>query len=102
VVKDALKRFAVDGATGQELANDKTYLTGSFPLSFASNVGIAAQLATFQREGLTPDYVTKRNALIEAVTATDIRRVAKRLFDPARLTIVIAGTPAPAPQGTRK
>jgi zinc protease len=96
VVKDVLKNFAANGATDQELADAKTYLTGSFPLSFASNSGIASQLGIFQREGLTPDYIAKRNDLIQAVTAEDIRRVAKRLFDPARLTIVIAGTPVSA------
>ena len=31
--------------------------------------------------------------LIQAVTLDDVKRVAKRLFDPARLTVVVAGTP---------
>jgi zinc protease len=87
-----LRKFAADGPTDQELADAKTYLTGSFPLAFSSNVGIASQLATFQRAGLPVDYLTKRNALIDAVTIDDVRRVAKRLFDPARLTVVVAGT----------
>ena len=29
---------------------------------------------------------------IEAVTIDDVKRVSKRLFNPARLTIVVAGT----------
>jgi len=36
--------------------------------------------------------VARRNALINAVTLDDVRRVAKRVFDPKRLTIVVAGT----------
>jgi zinc protease len=94
VMRAVLKKFAAEGATEQELADAKTYLTGSFPLAFASNAGLASQMGTFQRLGLGPDYVAKRNGLIESVTLQDIRRVAKRLFDPARLTVVIAGTPA--------
>jgi zinc protease len=93
-VRDVLSKFSATGATAQELADAKTYLTGSFSLAFASNAGVAAQLGTFQRLGLGPDYVVKRNDLIEAVTLDDIRHVAKRLFTPERLTVVIAGTPA--------
>ncbi len=94
LIRDVFRRFAKDGATDQELADAKTYLTGSFPLAFASNADTVAQLASFQQQDLPPDYVVKRNSLIEAVTSDDVRRVAKRLFDPAKLTIVVAGTPA--------
>jgi zinc protease len=94
VVKDTLANFAKNGPTQQELDDAKTYLTGSFPLAFASNSGTAAQLGTFQRQNLDMGYVARRNALIQAVTLTDVKRVARRLFDPARLTVVIGGSPA--------
>ncbi len=94
VVKDTLAEFAKNGPTQQELDDAKTYLTGSFPLAFASNRGTAAQLGTFQRQNLDIGYVARRNSLIEAVTLADVKRVAKRLFNPARLTVVIGGTPA--------
>ena len=41
VVQDTLADFAANGPTQQELDDAKTYLTGSFPLAFASNAGIA-------------------------------------------------------------
>ena len=50
------------------MADAKTYLTGSYPLGLDSNVKIARTLNAYQRQGLTPDYVEKRNALIQAVT----------------------------------
>jgi zinc protease len=93
VVKDTLADFAATGPTQSELDDAKTFLTGSFPLAFASNAGIAAQLGTFQRQGLDSGYVARRNALIQAVSLDDVKRVSKRLFDPARLTVVVAGTP---------
>lgn len=96
LIRDVLRKFSMSGATEQELADAKTYLTGSFPLAFASNASIASQLGSFQRQGLGPDYIAKRNGLINVVTPDDIRRVAKRLFDPANLIVVIAGTPAEA------
>jgi len=94
VVKDTLANFAKNGPTQQELDDAKTYLTGSFPLAFASNSGTAAQLGTFLRQNLDIGYVTRRNSLIQAVTLADVKRVARRLFDPARLTVVIGGSPA--------
>jgi zinc protease len=94
VVKDTLADFAANGPTQQELDDAKTYLTGSFPLAFASNSGTAAQLGTFQRQNLDVGYVARRNSLIQAVTLADVKRVAKRVFDPARLTVVIGGSPA--------
>ncbi len=91
VVRKVIGDFAAKGPSAAQLADAKTYLTGSFPLSFDSNIGIAAQLNAFQRNGLSADYVAKRNALIEAVTLEDVKRVAKKLFDPSKLTIVVAG-----------
>jgi zinc protease len=92
VVRATMTDFVNNGATDKELADAKTYITGSFPLAFASNVGIANQLNSFQRSVLAIDYVQKRNALINAVTLDDVKRVAKRLFNPAKLTIVIGGS----------
>jgi zinc protease len=92
VVRSTMKDFAENGATDKELADAKTYITGSFPLSLSSNVGIANQLGSFQRVGLPIDYIAKRNALINAVTLDDVQRVAKRLFSPEKLTIVIGGS----------
>ncbi len=91
-VKDTMAKFAAEGPTQQELDDAKTYLTGSYPLAFSSNAGIAGQLSAFQRAGMPVDYVTKRNSLINAVTLDDVKRVAKQYFDPKRLTVVVAGT----------
>ena len=104
VVKDTMATFAKNGPTQQELDDAKTYLTGSFPMAFASNRGTAAQLGTFQRQNLDIGYVARRNSLIQAVTLADVRRVAQRIYDPAKLTVVIAGSPSdgrPAPQVPR-
>lgn len=97
VTRTEMARFARDGATEAELADAKTYLTGSFPLNFDSNVKIAGTLGNFQRAGLDVGYVKRRNSLVEAVTLADVNRVAARYFNPEKLTVVIAGTPAPQP-----
>ena len=96
VTRSEMGRFMKDGATTKELADAKTYLTGSFPLTLDSNAKIARTLNGFQRAGLSSDYVVKRNAMIQAVTLAQVNAMAKKYYDPQRLTVVIAGTPAAA------
>jgi zinc protease len=108
VVRQTMQDFANSGPTDKELTDAKTYLTGAFPLAFSSNVGIAGQMNAFQRAGLDIGYLAKRNALINAVTADDVKRAAKRLFNPQRMTVVVAGTmdgaaaPSPPQPGADK
>jgi zinc protease len=101
VTKSEMARFAKDGATAKELADAKTFLTGSFPLTLDSNAKIARTLGGYQRAGLGADYVDKRNAMIQAVTLPKVNEMAKKYFDPSRLVVVIAGTPA-APAAAQK
>jgi zinc protease len=96
VTKAEMRRFAEGGATAMELADAKTYLTGSFSLALDSNSKIANALNGFQRDGLGPDYVEKRNALIEAVTLQQVNAMARKYYDADKLVMVLAGTPAPA------
>jgi zinc protease len=100
VVRDTMAGFAANGPTQAELDDAKTFLTGSFPLAFASNTGLSAQLNVYQRQGLDVGYVGRRNSLVQAVSLADVRRVARRLFNPQRLTVVVAGNEAggPVPQ----
>jgi zinc protease len=92
VVRETMRKFVADGPTPDELAGAKRYLNGSFPLSFTSNADIASQLNAFQELGLPLDYLDRRAALIDAVSLADVRRAARHLFDPQKLTIVVAGS----------
>jgi zinc protease len=92
VIRATLRDFVANGPTDKELTDAKTYLTGSFPLAFSSNVDIAAQLSAFQRSGLPVSYLKKRNDLMNAVTIDDVKRAAKRLFNPDAMTVVVAGS----------
>lgn len=93
LIKQEMRRMAEGGVTAEELANAKTYITGSFALNFASSGAIASLLLSVQLDKLGRDYFDRRNALIEKVTAEDIQRVAKRLLDPDTYTIVVVGKP---------
>jgi zinc protease len=93
VVRDEWARIATEGLTDQELADTKTYLTGSYPLRFDGNGPIASILVGMQMEGMPIDYAVTRNAKIEAVTMDDIKRVAARLYQPEALQFVVVGQP---------
>lgn len=93
VVRSEWARIATDGVTPEELAATKTYLTGSYPLRFDGNGPIASILVGMQMDGMPIDYVTTRNARVEAVTMEDIRRVAARVFQPEALKFVVVGQP---------
>ncbi|EPX82524.1 putative Zn-dependent peptidase [Rubellimicrobium thermophilum DSM 16684] len=93
VTRDIWADVAAHGVTEEELRAAKTYLTGEYALRFDGNAQIARILVAMQILGLPTSYVTERNALVEAVTMEDIRRVAAELMDPDRLTFVIVGRP---------
>ncbi len=93
VVKAELARLRVDGPTEQELADAKTYLAGALALSLDSSGAIAGLLHSMQVDGLAPDHLTKRTALITAVKIDDVRRLARRLLRDDVLTTVVVGKP---------
>jgi len=93
VVKAEWKRMAEKGVSQQELNDAKTYLTGSYHLRFSSSREIAQILVSIQVDNLGVDFLDRRNSLVEAVTLDQVNKVAKRLLDPEKLIIVVAGQP---------
>ena len=96
VIRDEWKKMRDAGPTQEELDSAKQYLTGTWPLRFTSTGSIAEILLAVQRDNLGIDFLDRRNSLIEAVTLVDAKRVAKTLYDPDGLTVVIVG-PVPKP-----
>jgi zinc protease len=93
VIKEEFHRMGASDVSAQELASAKTYLNGSFPLQMDSTTAIAALLSVVQRDHLGIDYFARRPTLIDKVGAADIRRVAGKLLDPDKLTVVVVGDP---------
>lgn len=93
VIKAEWSRLAADGVSEEELENAITYLTGAYPLRFDGNAQIADIMVGMQMTGLPIDYIDTRNDKIRAVTMDDVKRVAARLLDPARLSFVVVGQP---------
>lgn len=93
IIRREFARMRDEGVTEEELADAKTFLTGSFPLRLSSNGKIANILVGIQLDELGIDYLEHRNGYIDAVTLEDVRRVAARLLTPEALRIVVVGEP---------
>ena len=93
VIRDEWRKLARDGVTAEELQAAQTYLTGAYPLRFDGNSQISRILVGMQRIGLGLDYINNRNAKINAVTLSEINRVAAQLLKPEALNFVVAGQP---------
>lgn len=93
VIRNTWRRMHDSGPTAKELADAKTYATGSFPLGLDSTSRIAAVLISIQFDHLGIDYLDRRDALIDKVTLADAKRVAKRLLSPDTLLFVVVGQP---------
>ena len=93
LIRSELRRFAADGPSPQELADAKTYITGSYALRFTTSTRIADQLLGIQEENLGIDYIKRRNSLVEAVTLEDVKRVARRVIDADGLVFTVVGKP---------
>jgi zinc protease len=96
LIREEWRRMQDSGPTDKELADAKTYLTGSFPLQMDSTGSIAGLVVQMQIDNLGIDYLDRRNALIEGVTMDHLKAVAARLLDPEKLTFVVVGKPAEA------
>ncbi|MFQ5984902.1 MAG: M16 family metallopeptidase [Alphaproteobacteria bacterium] len=93
IIRREFARMRDEGVREEELADAKTFLTGSFPLRLTSNDRIARMLVGMQLDELGIDYLERRNGYIEAVTREDVGRVAARLLSPEALRIVVVGEP---------
>lgn len=93
IIRSELKKMADNGPTAEDLQAAKDYLTGSYALRFDTNSKIASQLLGLMQEGFGPDYVENRNAMINAVTLADAKRVAARFLQPDNLVVTIVGKP---------
>jgi zinc protease len=80
-----------DGFTKQEIDESKGYLIGSLPRQLETNAAIASFLLNAETFGLGLDYDEKLPGLIGAVKKDDADAAAKRLLDPSKATIAVAG-----------
>jgi zinc protease len=85
------------GFTAKEIDESKSYMIGAIPRQLETNAAIASFLLTCDTFALGLDYDERLPGLIGAVTKDAADAAAKRLLDPARATVAVAGPWAPPP-----
>jgi len=99
IIGQEFEKILNEGPAKEELDEAKSYLAGSYALRFDTSSKVAGQLLQIQIDDLGIDYIDKRNALVEAVTLDDLKRVAARLEDAKKALVVVVGRPAGLPGG---
>ncbi len=99
VIREVVRGVAENGITDEELAKAKTYLIGAYPINnLDSSSAVARTLVELQKDGRGIDYIERRAALIEAVTAEEVKAAAARLLT-AEPAILVIGPEAQAGNG---
>lgn len=86
-----LQRIGKEPVPDDELKNAKRALVGGFALSLESPQTLIGNLATQKIYNLPPDYWDNYPKRVEAITAADVQRVAKKYYDASKLQIIAVG-----------
>lgn len=81
-------RLREEPVPGEELERAKTFLTGSFALDLRTNARQTFYRGFFELMGVGHDYLARYAAEIEAVTAADLERVARRYLTESSTAVV--------------
>ena len=86
-----LRRIRDEPVPAAELAKAKAYVTLGLPGEFETTGGAAGRFRDLLAYGLPLDYYDHYIERINAVTADDVQRVARRYIDPDHFDIVVVG-----------
>ncbi|MDT8304861.1 MAG: pitrilysin family protein [Anaerolineae bacterium] len=91
-----IARMQEELVPADELADNKTYRTGSLPVSLETNDGLASVIGDMELLDLGLDYLQRFPDLIEKITAEDVQAAAQKYWSTAQLAVAVAGPPPPA------
>ncbi len=80
--------------TASEIDLTKNKMIESFPTTFENASAIATTLANEELTGRyqkDPEYFAQYRDRVRAVTVADVQRVARRLLDPSKMTVLMVG-----------
>lgn len=93
LIRETMTGMKEKSITEKELADAKSYITGSMPLSLSSTDQIAGLALGLRIDGAPLDYLDHYAEKINAVTIEDVKRVAARVLNPESMVTVLVGAP---------
>ena len=95
-IDQELDEVLTKGFTAQEIDESKSYMIGSLPRQLETNAAIASFLLNVETFSLGLDYDERLPGLIGAVTKEAADAAARRLLNPQKATIGVAGPWTPS------
>ncbi|HEY0544142.1 MAG TPA: pitrilysin family protein [Pyrinomonadaceae bacterium] len=89
-----LDRIRTEPIPAQELQDNKAFLVGLLPIRIETQEGLTDQLVQSKMFNLPDDYLQTYREHINAVTATDVQRVAQKYLMTDKEAIIIVGDAA--------
>jgi len=80
-----------ENVKAEELADAKSYLSGSYPMRFETPNQIASQLLYVELYNLGADYISTYRDKVQAVTIEQVKSAADKYLDPDNMVIVAVG-----------
>jgi zinc protease len=96
LVTEEIGKIARDGVTPRELARSLNSRRASFLDNLASVLGKSNQLASYDYNAGTPDYVQQDLARYEKITAADVQRAAVEYLNKPKVVLTVV------PEGRRQ
>src|SRR5205823_779569 len=96
-----LRRIRDEPVPAQEVTKAKSYLTLGLPSDFETTQGTAGQFLDLLGNDMPLTSWSSYIARINAVTAADVQRVARRYIDPDHFAIVVVGDRSQIESGIR-
>ncbi len=94
-ILDEIARMQNELVDADELADNKTYRTGSLPVSLETNDGLASIIGDMELLELGLDYLQRFPGLIEAITPERIQAAAQKYWSTTQIAVAVAGPPQP-------
>lgn len=88
---EEFKKLKEQPVTDEEMRVNKDGIIEAFPSQWATKQAIASRFADEAREGWPEDWWASYREKIQAVTAADVQRMAKKLLDVDKMVIVVVG-----------
>jgi zinc protease len=96
LVTEEIGKIARSGVTPRELARSLNSRRASFLDNLSSVLGKSGQLASYDYNAGTPDYVQQDLARYEKITAADVQRVAAQYLEKPKVVLTVV------PEGRRQ
>ncbi len=94
LIVDEVARLQREPVSMRELRSAQDYLAGKFPLTIETPGAIATQVLDVLFYGLPKGEIETYRDRVNAITPSDIQRVARQYLHPDRLSVVLVGNAA--------